>query len=48
MAGVRRVSKLAHPMAVHDGKLYVGVLNPAGVYSYDGTDWTPPGQPFGI
>ncbi len=37
----------AHPMAVHDRKLYVGVLNPAGVYSYDGTNWTPLGNPLG-
>ena len=38
---------LAHPMAVHDGKLYVGVLNPAGVYAYDGTAWSLLGNPLG-
>jgi len=36
-----------HPMAVHDGKMYVGVLNPAGVHAYDGTSWTPLGNPYG-
>jgi hypothetical protein len=37
----------AHPMAVHDGRLFVGVLNPAGVHAYDGKTWTPLGNPYG-
>ena len=36
-----------HPMAVHDGKMYVGVLNPAGVHAYDGASWTALGNPYG-
>jgi hypothetical protein len=37
----------AHPMAVHDGQLFAGVLNPAGVHAYDGKTWTPLGNPYG-
>jgi hypothetical protein len=37
----------AHPMAVHDGRLYAGVLNPAAVYAYDGYDWSCLGNPLG-
>jgi hypothetical protein len=34
-------------MGVHNGKLYVGVLNPAGVWEYDGLVWKPLGNPQG-
>ena len=33
-----------HPMGVHDGQLYAGVLNPAGVWEYDGPSWTSVGR----
>jgi hypothetical protein len=36
-----------HPMAVHAGRLYAGVLNPAAVYAYDGSEWTCLGNPLG-
>jgi hypothetical protein len=32
---------------VHDGRLYAGVLNPAGVWEYDGRAWRPLGNPEG-
>ena len=42
-----RFPNYGHPMGVHDGKLYVGVLNPAGVWEYDGAVWKPRGNPQG-
>jgi hypothetical protein len=42
-----RFPNYGHPMGVHDGKLYVGVLNPAGVWEYDGVVWKPLGNPQG-
>jgi hypothetical protein len=42
-----RFPNYGHPMGVHNGKLYVGVLNPAGVWAYDGATWTPLGNPQG-
>jgi len=42
-----RFPNYGHPMGVHNGKLYVGVLNPAGVWEYDGATWTPLGNPQG-
>ena len=37
----------AHPMAVHHGRLFAGVLNPAGVHAYDGQRWKALGNPYG-
>jgi hypothetical protein len=34
-------------MGVHNGRLYAGVLNPAGVWEYDGTAWKLLGNPQG-
>jgi penicillin amidase len=42
-----RFPNYAHPLGIHDGKLYAGVLNPAGVWAFDGTQWTPLGNPQG-
>ena len=35
-----------HPMAVHDGRMFVGVLNPAGVHAWDGATWKRLGNPY--
>ncbi len=40
-----RFPNYAHPMGAHNGKLYVGVLNPAGVWEYDGAAWRSLGNP---
>ena len=37
----------AHPLGIHDGRLFAGVLNPAGVHAYDGKAWKPLGNPYG-
>jgi hypothetical protein len=37
----------AHPLGIHDGKLYAGVLNPAGVWAFDGERWQSLGNPLG-
>jgi hypothetical protein len=42
-----RFPNYGHPMGVHNGKLYAGVLNPAGVWEYDGSAWKPLGNPRG-
>lgn len=42
-----RFPNYGHPMGVHDGKLYVGVLNPAVVWEYDGAVWKLLGNPQG-
>jgi hypothetical protein len=42
-----RFPNYAHPFGVHDGKLYAGVLNPAGVWAFDGAAWKPLGNPQG-
>src|SRR5262249_33457973 len=34
-------------MGIHNGKLYIGVLNPAGVFAYDGKKWETLGNPLG-
>jgi len=39
-----RFPNYGHPMGAHNGKLYVGVLNPAGVWEYDGMVWEPLGN----
>ncbi len=36
-----------HPLGVHNGRLYAGVLNPAGVWEYDGQAWKALGNPQG-
>jgi hypothetical protein len=35
----------AHPLSVHQDRLYAGVLDPAGVYAYDGATWKALGNP---
>jgi len=42
-----RFPNYGHPMGVHNGRLYAGVLNPAGVWEYDGAAWTLLGNPQG-
>ena len=42
-----RFPNYAHPLGIHDGKLYAGVLNPAGVWAFDGERWQPLGNPQG-
>jgi hypothetical protein len=37
----------AHPMTVYDGSLVLGTLNPASVWTFDGTTWTDLGNPLG-
>jgi hypothetical protein len=37
----------AHPAAVHDGRLVLGMLQPATVRSFDGSDWSDLGNPLG-
>jgi hypothetical protein len=44
---IGRFPNYAHPMGVHAGRLYAGVLNPAGVWVYDGAHWTDLGNPLG-
>jgi hypothetical protein len=49
-----RFSKYAHPLAVHDGRLWAGVFGgnesgtfrPAEVHSYDGDGWVAMGSPM--
>ena len=42
-----RFPNYAHPLGIHDGKLYAGVLNPAGVWAFDGQEWSLMGNPQG-
>ncbi len=42
-----RFPNYAHPMGVHGDRLYAGVLNPAGIWEYDGSTWKPLGNPQG-
>ena len=42
-----RFPNYAHPLGIHDGKLYAGVLNPAGVWAFDGQEWSLIGNPQG-
>ena len=42
-----RFPNYGHPIYVHHDKLYVGVLNPAGVWEYDGANWKQLGNPQG-
>jgi Concanavalin A-like lectin/glucanases superfamily len=44
---VRTLPSHAHPMTVHDGSLVLGTLNPASVWTFDGTTWTDLGNPLG-
>jgi Concanavalin A-like lectin/glucanases superfamily len=37
----------AHPVTVHDGRLVIGMLQPATVWSFDGSDWSDLGNPIG-
>ena len=38
---------MRHPLGIHDGKLCAGVLNPAGVWAFDGQEWSLLGNPQG-
>lgn len=40
-----RFPRYAHPLSVHHGRLYAGVLDPAGVHEYDGNTWKALGNP---
>jgi len=42
-----RFPNYAHPMGIHDGRLFAGVLNPAGVWAFDGALWEHVGNPQG-
>ncbi|MDZ4784333.1 MAG: LamG-like jellyroll fold domain-containing protein [Planctomycetia bacterium] len=42
-----RFPNYAHPLGIHAGKLYAGVLNPAGVWEFNGKDWIERGNPQG-
>ena len=37
----------AHPVTVHDGRLVLGMLQPATVQSFDGNGWSDLGNPIG-
>ena len=37
----------AHPLTVHDGRLVLGMLQPASVRAFDGVDWDDLGNPIG-
>ncbi len=42
-----RFPNYAHPLGVRQGRLYAGVLNPAGIWEYDGLVWKALGNPQG-
>ncbi len=44
---VRRFGTFAHPMSVHDGRLILGMLQPATVWEFDGERWRDLGNPLG-
>jgi Concanavalin A-like lectin/glucanases superfamily len=44
---VRRFDTFAHPATVHDGRLVLGMLQPATVWAYDGDAWEDLGNPLG-
>ena len=44
---VARFDTFAHPAAVHDGRLVLGMLQPATVRSFDGANWDDLGNPLG-
>ncbi len=44
---VRRFDTFAHPMGVHGGRLILGMLQPATVWSSDGSSWEDLGNPVG-
>jgi Concanavalin A-like lectin/glucanases superfamily len=44
---VRAFDTFAHPMTVHDGRLILGMLQPATVWVYDGANWEDLGNPLG-
>jgi hypothetical protein len=44
---VRRFGTFAHPATVHDGRLVLGMLQPATVWSFDGERWDDLGNPLG-
>lgn len=41
-----RFPNYGHPMAVHNGRMFVGVLNPSGIHAYDGVAWKNLGNPY--
>ena len=44
---VQRFDTFAHPATVHDGRLVLGMLQPATVHAFDGSDWDDLGNPLG-
>ncbi len=44
---VQRFDTFAHPASVHDGRLVLGMLQPATVHAFDGSDWDDLGNPIG-
>jgi hypothetical protein len=44
---VARFDTFAHPATVHDGRLVLGMLQPATVHAFDGTAWEDLGNPLG-
>jgi hypothetical protein len=44
---VRRFGTFAHPATVHGGRLVLGMLQPATVWSFDGESWDDLGNPLG-
>ncbi len=44
---VHRFGTFAHPATVHDGRLVLGMLQPATVWSFDGERWDDLGNPLG-
>ncbi len=44
---VARFDTFAHPATVHDGRLVLGMLQPATVHTFDGTAWDDLGNPVG-
>jgi Concanavalin A-like lectin/glucanases superfamily len=44
---VRRFGAFAHPATVHAGRLVLGMLQPATVWSFDGERWADLGNPLG-
>lgn len=44
---VRRFDTFAHPMGIHNGRLILGMLQPATVWSSDGDAWEDLGNPVG-
>ena len=44
---VAEFETFAHPTGIHDGKLILGMLQPASVHAFDGSEWRDLGNPLG-